>query len=751
LKSFSARPASSNIVRFGRYELDLIAGELYAERQRIPLQEQPLQLLRMLVGRPGEVLSRDDIRRQLWPNGTMVEFDDSINTAIKKLRLALGDSAEEPRYVETVARRGYRLMVPVFRAERTDPRPLREVPIGQERDLHPANQTGTEASHDSVLEILRRRRLSIAWVVTALLAVGLVSISIVHFREKPPPMTPLHLQAPTPEGLLPILSPDGRKAAFIMAGRLWIQFLGSGESHDLTPAENADPFWSPDGRFIGYLFERKLKKIQATGGPPQTVTDLRGDFLAGGGAWNRDDVIVFGDRPIGLFRVPASGGSPLQITALNSARHENSQYCPSFLPDGRHFVYMRASTDEWKSALYLGSVDAKPQQQSSTPLLLANSQPVYTPSADPAVGYLLFVREGSLLAQPFDNRRMEPIGQPATVVEDLSFPFAGTSSEPFSASANDTLVFGRRARATRRLTWYDQEAKLLGTAGEPAPYLTLALSPDGTRLAFGMHNSGVDRLSILVMDLSRNGESTRFAIGSPKDTHPVWSPDGSHIIFRSNRDGPYDLYQKRADGAKDEEVLLKSNEDKYPTSWSRDGRFLLYTTVNPKTKADIWLLPLEGRQKPLPFLITEFNERQARFSPDGRWVAYTSDESGQDEIYVRSFSMKSDGTALETGGRWHVSIGSGAEPHWRGDGRELYYRSLLDGKLMAVEIATKPTFLAGLPRPLGVPVPFKKPWPDSDAGWDSAPDGKRFLVITNSPTKPQQFTVILNWQAGLKK
>lgn len=185
---------------------------------------------------------------------------------------------------------------------------------------------------------------------------------------------------------------------------------------------------------IGYLSQRKLKKIQATGGPPKTVTDLRGDFLSGRGAWNRDDVIVFGDRPIGLFRVPASGGSPLQITALDSARHENSRYCTSFLPDGRHFVYVRASTDEGKSALYLGSVDAKPERQSPMPLLPVNSQPVYTPSADPGTGYLLLVREGRLLAQLFDNRRMEPKGQP---------------SEPFSASANDTLVFGRRARAAR--------------------------------------------------------------------------------------------------------------------------------------------------------------------------------------------------------------------------------------------------------------------------------------------------------------
>ncbi len=734
------RVAPSNIIRFGRFELDLIAGELYAERLRIPLQEQPFQLLRMLVERPGEVLTRDDIRRKLWPNGTMVEFDDSINTAVKKLRLALGDSAEEPKYVETVARRGYRLMVPVFEVQRTDPSPLREAPTRLERD--PA--TATQPSK-------KRRQLFLPWSVAALLAVSLVSVLIVHFRKKPPPAAPLYLQAATPEGLLPILSPDGRKAAFIMKGRLWIQLLDSGESRDLTAADDSAPFWSPDSRYIGYLFQRKLKKIEAVGGPAQTVADLPGDLLFGAGAWNRNGVIVFADRLIGLFRVPASGGIPLQITALNSERHENSQYGPSFLPDGRHFVYLRASTDEGKSALYLGSVDAKPEQQSSTPLLPSNSQPVYTPSADPSAGYLLFVREGSLLAQPFDNRRMQPKGQPATVVEDISFRFAGTSYELFSASVNGILVFGRGTRAARQLTWYDREGKVVGTVGEPGPYLNAVLSPDGARVAAGRHNSGVDALSILLLDLSRSGAATRLAIGSPRDKHPVWSPDGSDIIFCSNRDGPYNLYHKRADSAKEEEALLKSSEDKYPTSWRADGRFLLFTTVNPKTKADIWVLPLEGGRKPFPFLISEFNERQARFSPDGHWVAYTSDESGQDEIYVRSFSMNSGGTAIEAGGKWHVSVGSGAEPHWRGDGREIYYRSLRDGKLMAVEIATRPTLRAGTPRPLGAPVPFIKAWPDEGAGWDSTSDGKRFLVVTPPASKPQRFTVVLNWQAGLKK
>ena len=419
---------------------------------------------------------------------------------------------------------------------------------------------------------------------------------------------------------------------------------------------------------------------------------------------------------------------------------------PSFLPDGRHFVYMRASTDEGKSAIYVGSVDAKPEQQSSKPLVASNSQPVYAPSADAGTGYLLFIREGTLMAQPFDNHRLELKGRAAPVAEQVTSNIVGTAYVGFSASAN-VLVFPRNAWLGRQLTWYDREGKVMGTVGEPGLYGNVALSPDETRLALGNGRGGAD--NIWLLDLSRGGAGTRFTFDSASDTDPIWSPDGSRIIFSSNRDGPYNLYQKPADGAKDEEVLLKSSEDKFATSWSRDGRLLLYTVVHPKTKEDIWVLPLEGGRKPVPFLITEFNERQARFSPDGHWVAYTSDESGQREVYVRSFSMNSAGTAVEVGGKWPISNGPGADPRWRGDGRELYYRyySSQRERLLAVEIATHPAFRAGEPQPLGV---FAFTSVSGGLQWDSAADGRRFLSLADK-SAPQPDTVVLNWQAGLKK
>ena len=221
------------------------------------------------------------------------------------------------------------------------------------------------------------------------------------------------------------------------------------------------------------------------------------------------------------------------------------------------------------------------------------------------------------------------------------------------------------ARPPGDLRGTTSRAKSSGPNGEPSDFsdtlVSLAISPDGKRLAEGRNNGREDSVNIWLLELSRGGTGTRFTFGSPRDTHAVWSPDGSSIIFRSNRRGPYNLYPKAVNGVKGEEVLLEPSEDKDPTSWLFDGTLLLYTAVNQRTKSDIWVLPLEGERKPIPFLITEFNERQARFSPDGHWVAYTSDESGRDEIYVQSFSMKSGGTTV-FGGKWHISVGSGVEP-----------------------------------------------------------------------------------------
>jgi eukaryotic-like serine/threonine-protein kinase len=548
------------------------------------------------------------------------------------------------------------------------------------------------------------------------------------------------------------LSPDGRQLAFAASGpdgvpRLWIRSLDLLEARPLRGSESqAFPpfFWSPDSRYIVFDAGGKLKKIDISGGPAQTLCDIAG--LAVGGSWDRDGVIIFGTSNGGLMRVPANGGSASPLTTLDPSGDEIRHVVPSFLPDGRHYIYLRQSANPGNSGAYIGSLDARPEQQDSKQLLATAYGPAYVPSSDAGSGRLLFRSDGTLMAQPFDAGRLELSGEPAAVAEHLgSFLDFGF----FSASTNGVLVYRTGQGGHSQLTWFDQRGKSLGTVGEPSAYITLSLSPDGTRAAV----TRVDPMpSLWLVDFSR-GTSTRFTFGPSGAGFGTWSPDGSRIIFSGNLTAGLttvtDLYQKLASGVKGEELLLKSSESKYPTSWSRDGRFLLYGTPDPKTKKrELWVLPVEGDKKPFPFLQTEFNNDQGQFSPDGRWVAYTSDESGRSEIYVRTFSPDSTAAASETGGKWLISTGGGVEPRWRGDGKALYYLAP-DRNVMAIEIATDPVFLAGAPKAL-----FQSP-PSTVStrlrSWELAPDGKRFLFAVPTEQGQTPFTVALNWQSGLKK
>jgi Tol biopolymer transport system component len=447
------------------------------------------------------------------------------------------------------------------------------------------------------------------------------------------------------------------------------------------------------------------------------------------------------------MRISATGGSATPLTTLDPSSKETYHAYPSFLPDGRHFIYYRASSKAGNSGIYVGSLDAKPEEQDSKRLLATDFAAGYVPSSDPSMGQLLFMRDGTLMAQPFDNRLLELVGEPVTVAEHVgNFLDAGF----FSASSNEVLAYrAGGGGGDSQLTWFDRQGKVLGTAGEPGTYINLALSPDGTRAAVTRSGSAIANAPLRLLDLSR-GTSTRFTFGPSGAFLGIWSPDGSRIIFASGPSGAFDLYQKLASGVKDEQLLLKSGENKSPTSWSRDGRFLLYNQSDAKTTTyGLWVLPLEGDKKPFPFLRTEFNNSEGQFSPDGHLVAYVSDESGRREIYVRTFSPDSTAAASETGGKWLISANGGSQPRWGGDGKELYYLAS-DGKLMAVGIATNPVFRAGAPKAL---------FQTSPSGvssitylWDLTPDGKRFLLVAPAGQAGQApFTVVLNWRAGLKK
>ena len=597
------------------------------------------------------------------------------------------------------------------------------------------------------------RRGWIARGAVGLLLVSLAALAYQRVGERPPAPLPMRFQiAPTVDLAGPgnfSVSPDGRHLAFFGVGadaipRLWIRAMDSIELRSLPGSEAfgvavPPPFWSPDSRFIVFDTGGTLKKFDVSGGPPQTLGDLKS--LAVGGSWNREGDIIVGNLDGGLLRVRDTGGAATPVTVLDPARKEEFHLLPTFLPDGRHFVYLRISPSAPEnSGTFLGTLDAKPHEQSATPLLPYALGITYAPSTDSGPGHLLFLREGTLLAQPFDSTQLALSGTAVPVAERVdSFRDSGA----FSASNNNQLIY-RTADTDFQLAWFDRKGTLSGRVSEPGGFRGAALSPDGTRaVASRLNPQDAAKADLWLLDLSSNKGITRFTFGNGLVEFPVWSPDGKRIAFTYNK--RY-VHQKLASGEGDETDMLQSVGAGGVTAngWSPDGKYLLYGVQEGiTTKTDLWVIPSDGR-KAVPFARTAFDEGQGRFSQNGRWIAYVSNQSGAFEVYVRAFTTDFSGGSASSGGSVLVSRGGGTAPRWRGDGREIFYVSP-DGKMMAAEVSVGPEFRAAVPTPL-----FQVP--SGAIVGDVSADGSRFLlVIPAGPSATPPFTVVLNWTAGLKK
>jgi serine/threonine protein kinase/Tol biopolymer transport system component len=593
----------------------------------------------------------------------------------------------------------------------------------------------------------RRERLWIS--LTAMLLIGIAALSAVHFREKPaapPELVRFQIYPPDKHSFatnLIALSPDGRKLAFTATDaeghtQLWVRALDSLDPRLLPGTEGAaDPFWAADSRWLAFQSQGRLKKIDTTGGPPQTLCDLAGaGYIAGD--WNRDGVILFASGAAGLMRVSSTGGMAQAATTIDRSANELYHRKPVFLPDGKHYLYVRVSSVPENSAVYLGSLDARPEDPKSKSILAANAFIAYAPDpADPRRGQVLFLREGTLMAQPFDVSRLETAGEAVPVVEQIAT--YGNVGAIFSASASGALAYRAGGNiGASRLTWYDRQGKVLGYVGAPGEYNEIALSPDGTQVVETRTTSQTAGLVVWIDDLAR-GTPTRLTFKT-RARNSVWSPDGRRIVFSTVPD----LYTKAANGAGEEEPLLHSPENKSSQDWSTDGKYLMYSTA---AATALWVLPMNGDGKPFPYLQSKANVGQARFSPDGRWVVYTSNESFTQEVYVRPFPADANG-----GGRWLVSSGGGYQPRWRRDGKEILYFND-ENRLMSVDFATTPTFKPGLPKPLFVaPIRGGAEATTSIARWDIAPDGQRFLInTTNEDRLSQPITVLLNWTSAFRK
>lgn len=410
-------------------------------------------------------------------------------------------------------------------------------------------------------------------------------------------------------------------------------------------------------------------------------------------------------------------------------------------------MYLRESARADSTGIYVGSLDDQPAQQSSKRLLAADDKAVYTSLPGSKTGYLLFRRQGTLMAQAFNAGRLELMGDAAPVAEQVGWGNPGTGGL-FSASSTGAIAYrtgSAGGAGNLRLTWFDRQGKVVGAASEPisASASALSYSQDGTQAAFTRLDGG--NQDIWLREFAR-GTSTRFTSDPALDTAPVWSPDDQQIVFASDRNGSGNLYRKATSNAGDEELLFKSNEAKTPTDWSRDGRFLLFDSQGLKTGSDIHVLTgpggTPGDTKETPYLNTPFNERQARFSPDGRFVAYSSDSSGRFEVYVQPFPDP-------RGGRWQVSQDGGQFPHWRRDGKELFYFAPGGpARMMSVEVTLTPRFKALIPKVLFQVLSGTNPF-------DVSADGQKFIKLINtaatSDTPPAPITVVLNWAAALRK
>jgi eukaryotic-like serine/threonine-protein kinase len=607
--------------------------------------------------------------------------------------------------------------------------------IGEARILLENPSTALPQSRSTT----RRAFHALPWAVATVCTLVSLFVAISYLREASPEMQTLKLDLAPPGNArfgAMALSPDGRFLAFVAteSGKrlLWTRAIDSQRAQPLSGTEGAAyAFWSPDSRFIGFFAQGKLKKIAPSGSMLQTICDAPDGR---GGSWSKDGVIIFSPTSAldtSLWQVSAAGGPAKPLTKLDPSRAENSHRWPCFLPDGRHYLYFRRSPLREHRGIYLGALDSVDSKR----LLSADSNIAYA-ATNHQTGYVLFVRDDMLLAQPFNLQRLELLGDPLIVAEDVGYDpvFAWAS---FSVSDNNILVHSSRPGADivkDQLIWFDRTGKRLKTISSQGLHYRPSISPDENRIAVDKIFDASATSDIWLIDLARD-IPTRFTLNPQSEFHPVWSRDGSRIAFASFReDGG--LFVKNSNGQGTEQQLTKAPNYQIPTDWSPDGRLLVYQEQK-KQHWDIWLVPVTD-PKPTPLFNTESNERWAQFSADGRWIAYVSDESSKDEVYVESFPP--------TGGKLRISNNGGSHPKWRRDGKELFYLSA-DKKIMAVEVRTGSAFQPAAPTAL-----FQTQLPHMNARFAVTADGQRFLVPTAvGEDTPAAASVLINWRSGLRR
>jgi Tol biopolymer transport system component len=596
------------------------------------------------------------------------------------------------------------------------------------------------------VDVFRRR----FWAMgAALVAVAVFSVAAVLYFHQRPAVPVLRFAVSPPEHTsypgTPSVSPDGRFLTFSALGpegkrMLWLRPLDALHATVIQGTEGGfAPFWSPDSNYIAFFADRSLKKVRTSGGSPEIV--CAAEAMPGGGTWNRSGVILFAPSLAdGLYRVSENGGKPQLVLKLDSSKYELSYLWPQFLPDDKHFVFFVETGLSNTTGVYAGTLDPPEYHR----LFSSETNAVYSAGAagdSSKSGYLLFIRDRRLMELSFGVSNLAVGAVPFTLVDVDIGAVRSMALAPISVSGNGILVYQSVGKPTHQMVWLDRSGKQVGQVAEPGDYGPPRMSPDGSRAAVA--KIGPDGVNADLWILDAAGNTTQFTSTPQHEGSPVWSPDGSKIAFFSNAEGVFDIDVKPVNGEGRAEPLYKSPLPKYPTDWSRDGRYILFGVISPGTREDVWAVSTADR-KAAPILDTIYGESSAALSPDGKWLAFQSDQSGRSEVYVQPF----EGATAGTKRRWQISSGGGGLPRWRGDGAEMFYVTS-GGRMMAVAL-----------HPMGGEFQFDQPHmlfqtrpiPGTWNFYDVSPDGQRFLL--NLPlewSSAAPITVVTNWTEKLKE
>jgi len=577
--------------------------------------------------------------------------------------------------------------------------------------------------------VLARRRSSqrLAWIIAAVAAAAAVVFAIGFVLRAP--VTPHTLRVsilpPDQHSFDPLsiaLSPDGTKLAFVAsaaegAPQLWVRPLDSTAAQPLAGTEDASfPFWSPDSHSLGFFGQGKLRIIEASGGAVQTLADAP---QPRGGSWGSQGTIIYTPDAISaLLRIPAAGGTPSRAIGQEKADSSvGSPRWPVFLPDGKHFIFFQFAPDNQGGAkVYLGALDS----DQSTVLVNSEYRAQYTS------GHLLFVRNGNLMSQAFDEKKLKLTGTPLPIAEQIRGEARGAAA--FSVSSDGKLIFAGGQRSSLDLAWYDRSGKK-GDIIDSGTFQDAHISPDGKKVSAARTDAG-GHLEIFIYDLAR-GTKSQFSFSQSRDDDPVWSSDSNTIVFDSARNGKIDLYTRPANGSRQEELLYHDDLDKYPSSWSLDGKYMLYETIG-NSHFDIWAMPMVGDHKPFPFIQEKYNTRYPAFSPDAKWVAFMSVEAGHPQVYVVAFP--------KPGGKFLV--GDGTTPVWSRNGKGILYHDD-HSRVASVEVTAHGDSLE-----LGKPQVL---FPAQPGNFEVSPDGQRLLMMQAPQQDSPSLTLVVNWPQEPKK